>query len=244
MLSNGDIDFGETVNVCVPTGNFGNIFAAYLAKLMGLPIAKLICASNDNNVLTEFLSTGTYNRNRKFHTTISPSMDILISSNLERLLYFVSGSEQTAAYMKQLNENGKYTVSDEIRATISENFEGYFADEDSTRATLKRFYEEYGYLADTHTSVALDCAEQYIKASGDTKKIIVASTASPYKFASDVYEAITGKKASADTGALDDLSALTSTEISYPLRNLDQRQINFKTVIESDQMLEAVYKFM
>ena len=244
MLVNKDISFGDTVNVCVPTGNFGNIFAAYLAKLMGLPIAKLICASNANNVLTEFLSTGTYDRNRTFHTTISPSMDILISSNLERLLYFTAGSENTASYMKQLSESGKYTVSDDVRAKISENFVGFFADEDNTRATLKRFYEKYGYLADTHTSVALNCAEQYVSESGDSKKIIVASTASPYKFASDVFEAITDNKASADTGALDDLSALTDTEISYPLRNLAQRKVNFKEVIEKDQMLEAVYKFM
>ena len=244
MLNSGDIKFGETVNVCVPTGNFGNIFAAYLAKLMGLPIAKLICASNDNNVLTEFLATGTYNRNRKFHTTISPSMDILISSNLERLLYFTAGAEKTADYMKQLNQNGIYTVSEDIKNLISENFEGYFADEANTKNTLEHFYCDYGYLADTHTSVALNCAEQYVEKTQDTKKIIVASTASPYKFAADVYEAIAHKTAAADTEVLDDLSAFTSTEISYPLCGLAQRKINFKTVIESDEMLDAVYKFM
>ncbi len=244
MLNSGDITFGETVNVCVPTGNFGNIFAAYLAKLMGLPIAKLICASNDNNVLTEFLATGTYNRNRAFHTTISPSMDILISSNLERLLYFTAGTEATADYMKQLSANGVYTVSDDIKALIAENFEGYFANEDSTRKALKHFYGDYGYLADTHTSVALDCAEQYMKKTKDTKKIIVASTASPYKFAADVYKAITSKDASADTGALDDLSSLTNTEISYPLKGLADKKVNFDKVIESDDMLKAVYDFM
>ncbi len=244
MLNSGDITFGETVNVCVPTGNFGNIFAAYLAKLMGLPIAKLICASNDNNVLTEFLASGTYNRNRAFHTTISPSMDILISSNLERLLYFTAGASKTAEYMKELSANGVYTVSDNIKALISENFEGYFANENSTKKTLKHFYNDYGYLADTHTSVALDCAEQYIAKTGDVKKIIVASTASPYKFAADVYEAIAGKAASADTGALDDLSKLTNTEISYPLRGLAERKVNFDTVIESADMLNSVYDFM
>ncbi len=244
MLNGGDIKFGETVNVCVPTGNFGNIFAAYLAKLMGLPIGRLICASNDNNVLTDFLATGTYDRNRKFHTTISPSMDILISSNLERLLYFTAGSEKTSDYMKQLSENGVYTVSDDVKATIAENFEGYFADQNRTRKTLEHFYNDYGYLADTHTSVALDCAEQYMVKTGDNKKIIVASTASPYKFAADVYEALAHKNASADTGALDDLSALTGTEISYPLRNLAERKVNFDTVIDSEDMLESVYKFM
>ena len=244
MINNVDVKYGDTVNICVPTGNFGNIFAAYLAKLMGLPIGKLICASNDNNVLTDFLATGTYDRNRKFHTTISPSMDILISSNLERLLYFTAGSQKTSEYMKQLNSDGVYTVSDDVKAMIAENFEGYFADQDSTRNTLEHFYNDYGYLADTHTSVALNCAEQYIAKTGDKKKMIVASTASPYKFAADVYEALSHKKASADTAALDDLSALTGTEISYPLRNLAERKVNFEAVIESNDMLTAVYKFM
>jgi len=244
LINSGDIKYGETVNVCVPTGNFGNIFAAYLAKLMGLPINKFICASNANNVLTDFLNTGTYDRNRKFHLTMSPSMDILISSNLERLLCFTAGTEETRKYMKELSENGKYTVSDKVKATISENFVGYCADETATATTLKKYYDEYGYLADTHTSVALDCAEQYIAATGDTKKMIVASTASPYKFAADVYASITGKNASSDTSALDELSALTNTEITYPLRNLTERKVNFMTVIDSSDMLEEVYKFM
>ncbi len=244
MLIRGDIEYGETVNVCVPTGNFGNIFAAYLSKLMGLPIAKLICASNDNNVLTEFLQTGTYNRNRQFHTTISPSMDILISSNLERLLYFTVGAEKTAVYMKDLAQKGAYTVDNETIAKIQENFIGFCADQDATRKTLKHFYYDNKYLADTHTSVALNCAEQYIEQTADTKKMIVASTASPYKFAADVFNAITGNTASEGTTALDELSALTNTEISYPLRNLAERHINFRTVIDTEEMLEEVFKFM
>ena len=244
MINNGDIKYGDDVNICVPTGNFGNIFAAYLAKKMGLPFSKFICASNDNNVLTDFLTTGTYDRNRKFHATISPSMDILISSNLERLLYFTAGTENTADYMKQLNENGVYTVNDEVKSLIAENFVGYFANENMTRETIKHFYSDFGYLADTHTAVALSCAEQYVRDTGDAKKMIVASTASPYKFAADVYEALTDNNASADTGALDDLSVLTNTEISYPLRNLAERKINFNNTIESSDMLEAVYKFM
>ena len=244
LLKAGEISYGETVNVCVPTGNFGNIFAAYIAKKMGLPIAKLVCASNSNNVLTEFLETGTYDRNRKFHVTMSPSMDILISSNLERLLYFTSDAEQTAAYMKELNTTGRYTVSPEIKKAIEENFVGYFADEEQTAATLHKFYTEDGYLADTHTSVALNCAEKFIADTKDTKKIIVASTASPYKFAADVYSAIAQKEASEGTGALDDLSALTNTEITLPLRGLDQKEIRFTTVIESENMLQEVYKFM
>ena len=244
LLAAGDIEFGDTVNVCVPTGNFGNIFAAYIAKLMGLPLDKLVCASNANNVLTDFLSTGTYDRNRKFHTTMSPSMDILISSNLERLLCFASGEEKTAAYMAELASEGKYTVDAETKAKIDETFIGFCANEEETAKTLNKFYTELGYLADTHTSVALNCAEQYISSSGDSKKMIVASTASPYKFAADVYKSITNENAKSDTEALDQLSALTDTEITYPLRNLTERKVNFDAVINPDEMLEAVYKFM
>ena len=244
MVSAKEITYGEKINVCVPTGNFGNIFAAYIAKQMGLPIGKLICASNANNVLTEFLRTGTYDRNRKFHMTMSPSMDILISSNLERLLYFTAGSEETAKYMSELNTTGKYTVNQTIRDLISENFVGYCADESETAKTVRKFYEEENYLADTHTSVALCCAEKYIAESGDASKMIVASTASPYKFAADVYRSLTDKEASADTGALIDLSVLTKTEITYPLRDLDKKQIRFTETIDHDDMLEAVYKFM
>ena len=211
---------------------------------MGLPIGKLICASNANNVLTEFLRTGTYDRNRKFHKTMSPSMDILISSNLERLLYFTAGSEETAKYMSELNTTGKYTVNQTIRYLIAENFVGYCADENETAKTVRKFYEKENYLADTHTSVALCCAEKYIAESGDTSKMIVASTASPYKFAADVYSSLTDKEASADTGAHIDLSALSKTEITYPLRDLDKKQLRFTETIDHDDMLEAVYKFM
>ncbi len=244
MLNTKEISFGETVNVCVPTGNFGNIFAAYLAKLMGLPLAKLICASNENNVLTEFLRTGTYDRNRKFHTTMSPSMDILISSNLERLLCFAASEEKTAGYMSELSTKGAYTVDNDTKSAINETFIGYCADETATAATVKKFYNEYGYLADTHTSVALNCAEQYLEESGDDKKIIVASTASPYKFAADVYRSITDTAAESDTDALAQLSELTNTEIAYPLRNLTERKVNFSEVIDPSEMLDVVYKFM
>ena len=244
LLNANEITYGETVNVCVPTGNFGNILAAYIAKNMGLPLNKFVCASNANNVLTDFLETGTYDRNRKFHLTMSPSMDILISSNLERLLYFTSDAETTAAYMSELNSNGKYTVSDDIKAKISENFYGYYADEEETAKTIKRYFKELGYLADTHTSVALACAEKFIDANNDGKKMIVASTASPYKFASDVYSSITDKKASDGTGALDDLSNATNTEITLPLRDLDKKEVRFTKVIEASDMLEEVYKLI
>jgi threonine synthase len=244
MLTSGEIEYGDKVNVCVPTGNFGNIFAAYIAKLMGLPLDKLICASNANNVLTEFLATGTYDRNRRFHMTMSPSMDILISSNLERLLCFAADEEKTARYMSELARCGKYTVDEQTMSAISETFVGYCADEQQTSETIKKYYGEFNYLSDTHTAVALNCAEQYVAESGDTKRIIVASTASPYKFASDVYKSIANKEATSDTDALDELSALTSTEITYPLRNLTSRTVRFDEVIEPDDMLSAVYKFM
>ena len=244
LLKSKEITLGEKVNICVPTGNFGNIFAAYLAKQMELPLDKLVCASNANNILTDFIKTGVYDRNREFHLTMSPSMDILISSNLERLLYFVAGTKETSSYMCQLNETGRYEVSSNTKAIINENFAGYFADESETAATLREFYETYGYLADTHTSVALNCAEKYINDTGDTKKIIVASTASPYKFAADVYKSLTGKEASDGTEALNELSSLTGTEISYPLKDLDKRKVNFKKVISKEDMLTEVYKFM
>ena len=244
LLNANEIAYGETVNVCVPTGNFGNILAAYIAKNMGVPLNKFICASNANNVLTEFLESGTYDRNRKFHLTMSPSMDILISSNLERLIYFASDADTTAQYMSELNACGKYTVSDEIKEKIGENFYGYYADEAETAATIKKYFNEIGYLADTHTSVALACAEKYIAANNNGKKMIVASTASPYKFASDVYYSITDKKASDGTGALDDLSAASSSEITLPLRDLDKKQVRFTKVIDASEMLEEVYNFM
>ena len=244
LLNQGEIKLGDKINVCVPTGNFGNIFAAYLAKSMGLPIDKMVCASNANNILTDFINTGVYDKNRNFHLTMSPSMDILISSNLERLLYFTAGTEATADCMRKLNELGRYEVSADVMSVIKQNFVGYFADEDETASTLRKVYSEYGYLADTHTSVAFDCAEKYVIDSGDRKPMVVVSTASPYKFAADVYKSITGKVASDGTAALDELSALTSTEISYPLRDLDKRKVNFDTVIEANEMLDEVYKFM
>ena len=244
LVKNGEIAVGEKINVCVPTGNFGNIFAAYLAKQMGLPIDKMVCASNANNVLTDFIRTGVYDKNREFHLTMSPSMDILISSNLERLLYFTAGTEETKECMKQLAQNGKYKVSDSAMSVIEENFAGYFADEAETAETLSKFYRDYNYLADTHTSVALNCAERYVSETGDGKKMVVVSTASPYKFAADVYTSITGKEAAEGTAALDELSALTNTEISYPLKGLNERKVNFDKVIDKDDMLKEVYSFM
>ena len=244
LLNKGDIKMGDTVNVCVPTGNFGNIFAAYLAKLMGLPIGKLVCASNKNNILTDFLNTGRYDRNRDFHCTMSPSMDILISSNLERLLALTAGKQKTAEYMSSLKEEGYYEIDADTKAKIDANFFGYFADEQDTAATIKKYFTEYNYLADTHTAVALSAAEQYIANSGDTTPMIVASTASPYKFAADVCVSLGLERPENDLDALDMLASNTNTDITYPLRGIADRTVRFTETVDACEMLDAVKKYI
>ena len=238
LLENGDISAGEKVDICVPTGNFGNIFAAYIAKRMGLPVGRLVCASNRNNILTDFLRTGIYDRNRDFHTTMSPSMDILISSNLERLLYLLAGSDETAGYMKRLSESGRYSVSDALKNEIGKEFAGYFCDEPGTARTIRDIYNEYGYLVDTHSAVGISCALQYLEEAGEkaANRVIVASTASPYKFASSVYESLKNEKAPDGPAALEALSRLTGTEITAPLAGLDKKQVRFSRVIEPGDM--------
>ena len=244
LMNAGDIRYGDKINVCVPTGNFGNIFAAYLAKLMGLPLGKLICASNKNNILTDFLATGKYDRNRDFHLTMSPSMDILISSNLERLLCFTAGKEETTKYMDSLASTGAYTVSAEVKAKIDECFKGYYADEKETAETINTYYNKYGYLSDTHTAVALCSAEKYISETGDNTPMVVASTASPYKFAADVCASLGMEKPADDMDALDMLSAFSKTEISYPLRGLADRAVRFSRVIDANEMLDVVKEYV
>ena len=244
LLSAGRIKMGDKMNVTVPTGNFGNIFAAYLAKLMGLPIGQLVCASNENNILTDFLATGTYDRNRSFHLTMSPSMDILISSNLERLLYLAAGPERTAAYMASLNSTGAYTVDADVKAAIDASFSGYFANEETTAATIRDTMKKYGYLADTHTAVGISAAEQYMAKTGDTTPMVVASTASPYKFAADVYASLYGEKPEEALAALDMLSEKTNTEIPYPLAGIGERKVRFTDVVDSDRMWDAVLSYV
>ncbi len=244
LLTEGVIRMGDKVNFCVPTGNFGNILAAYIAKKMGLPIGKLICASNTNNVLTDFLRTGEYNRNRTFHLTMSPSMDILISSNLERLLWFTAGSEATAAYMESLKSTGRYQITPEHLAAINETFIGYYADENATAATIKKTFEKDGYLADTHTAVALSAAEQYKVESGDDTVTVVASTASPYKFAADVLCSLKGQKPENDLDALAMLSEATNTDVTVPLRGLADRKIRFDRVIDAKDMANEVFSYV
>ena len=244
MVNSGAIDLGEKIDVCVPTGNFGNIFAAYIAKLMGLPIEKLVCASNANNVLTDFLENGTYDRNREFRATISPSMDILISSNLERLLFTVCGQEQTVRYMDELNRYGKYTVDKEKFAKIKESFIGIYTDEDETKATILSTYKNKNYLIDTHTSVAMNAAEKYLRDYEAERKVLVVSTASPYKFANDVYSSLTSDKKLSDTEAPNALSDITGTEIPKPLSSLCEKAILHSDTIGKEDMDKAVTDFV
>ena len=244
LINMGKIKMGDKINFCVPTGNFGNIFAAYIAREMGLPINRLICASNKNNVLTDFLETGTYDRNRKFHLTMSPSMDILISSNLERLLFFAAGAEKNIEYMNALAKDGKYTIDADTKAKIDSVFSGYYTDEEKTAETIKTVFEKYGYLCDTHTAVAVNAAEEYSAQTNDGLITVVDSTASPYKFAADVYASL-GQIAPADPlDALDALSAYSNTEIAYPLRGLGERKVRFTDVCDPADMADKVLEFI
>lgn len=244
LISKNEIQFGDIINICVPTGNFGNILAAYIAKLMGLPINKLICASNSNNILTDFFNTGKYDRNREFHLTMSPSMDILISSNLERLLYFTSDVEQTREYMKSLNDNGYYQIGPDIKAKIDENFVGYCANESETTATIKHYFEKSQYLMDTHTAVAFYALDSYRNDKSDDTITVVASTANPYKFAKNVHNALFEHNNFDDLEVLNELAYKTNTTIPSPLYELDKKTINFNSVVEPNDMLGEVLDFL
>lgn len=243
LVGCGEIKMGERIDVCVPTGNFGNIFACYIAKLMGLPVEKLVCASNVNNVLTDFLRSGVYDRNRKFHATMSPSMDILISSNLERLLYVTLGADKTRSYMQSLADSGRYELSAEDFARISESFVGYSTDERETAETIKRIYENKNCLIDTHTAVAIHATEAYIDDYKAERKIVAASTASPYKFARDVYKSLTGKDASGDLEALGELKELTGVDIPTPLSSVLTKEIRHTGIIDKCDMESATLAF-
>lgn len=241
----GMLELGQPLNVVVPTGNFGNILAAYYAKKMGLPIGKLICASNSNNVLTEFLSTGVYDRNRKFYTTISPSMDILVSSNLERLLFDLTGcdSDQVASWMNELNTTGRYSVGAELTAVLKDLFFSGCCDDVQTQKTIHEMFQSKNYLCDPHTAVAFDVYEQYVKATGDkSTPTVIVSTASPYKFADSVLEAVApGQKQEEDDFAkVQQLSSLTSTTAPAPIAQLQEKAIRFQNCCEVAQMPQVV----
>ena len=242
----GAIEKGQEINVCVPTGNFGNILAAYYAKMMGVPIKTLICASNENNVLTDFLRTGVYDRNRPFHNTLSPSMDILISSNLERLLFELSGRDdkQVTEYMEQLAEKGSYEVSVPIKTKLHQTFAAGYCDDAQTKETIRRMWEEQHYLIDPHTAVAFDVLEQYRKESGDETPTVVVSTASPFKFCSSVLDALGVQEHAAGTEILDQLSQLTGVEVPQPLARLKNKQPRFDTVTEKEHMVDQVLEHL
>ena len=246
LIENGTIKNGDEVNVVVPTGNFGNILAAYYAKKMGIPFGKLICASNANNVLTDFLKTGTYDRNRKFFTTTSPSMDILVSSNLERLLYHLSGEndETIREWMGQLSSEGKYTVNDEVKALVTELFDAGCCDDKETAQTIADTYKE-GYLLDTHTAVAVKVYDDYVKATGDKKETIIASTANPYKFSAAVLGAIAEVPTDADEfRQVELLGEVTGEECPPQLANLKGSTPRFTDCCDKEDMINMVYQML
>ena len=237
---------GDKINVVVPTGNFGNILAAYYAKEMGLPIAKFVCASNDNKVLYDFFTTGTYDRNREFILTTSPSMDILISSNLERLIYKIAGNdaEKNAALMKQLSTEGVYTITDEMKAKLAE-FAGGYATEAETSATIKKVYESDSYIMDTHTAVAATVYDKYVKETGDKTPTVIASTASPYKFTRSVMESIDeAYAAKSDFELVDELCKLSGVKVPQAIEDIRTAPVLHDTVCDKEEMESVVKKFL
>ncbi|MCL2158352.1 MAG: threonine synthase [Oscillospiraceae bacterium] len=238
MAKSGEIKLGDEIDISVPTGNFGNILAAYLAKKMGLPIDKLICASNINNVLTDFFEKGIYDANRQFYTTMSPSMDILISSNLERLLYLIAGASENFKYMNELKLKKRFEVSSEVKAKLGEDFVGMFCNEAQTSQTIKQAFEDYKYLMDTHTAVAFCCAQKY----KSNKKMLVVSTASAYKFVGDVYYSLTGKKEENESALKFKLRELTGAKIPKALEELDKKAVRFTDTVEISEMRNYVLK--
>lgn len=241
LIEQGVIDAGDKINVVVPTGNFGNILAAYYAGQMGIPVKKFICASNENKVLTDFINTGTYNLNREFYMTNSPSMDILISSNLERLLYHLSGGngEEIKDLMGKLEIDRKYTVSPKIKYAL-DDFYGGFADMERTNETIGELYRKHGYLIDTHTAVAYRVYEDYVAYTGDKTPALVASTASAYKFADSVCESIGIGKGADGFDSVRKLAYETSVRIPAGLKDLDKKEIRHKGVLNIDEMSQAV----
>ena len=246
LLANGEIKDGEKINVVVPTGNFGNILAAFYAKNMGLPINKFICASNENKVLYDFFTTGEYDRNREFVLTTSPSMDILISSNLERLIFRIAGDDakKTADMMDALKTTGKYTITDDMKAKLAD-FTGGWASEEDTAKEIKRVYDETGYVMDTHTAVASSVYHTYKENTNDDTKTIIASTASPYKFGTSVMSAIDKKYEGMDDFALiDELCKTSGVKIPNAVEEIRTAPVLHDTVCETEDMQKTVEKIL
>lgn len=241
LVKAGRIRTGDKVDFVVPTGNFGDILAGYFAKEMGLPVGKLVCASNANNVLTDFLRTGRYDRRRPFYKTVSPSMDILVSSNLERLLYLLSGDDKlVAGLMKSLSEEGAYEVPAEMLAKLHELFWAGCCDDEAAKAAIGKVWKEEHYLCDTHTAVAWDVAQQYKQANPEHNAVVVLSTASPYKFPAAVLEGI-GEQAKGDEfDVMEQLRDVTGVPVPKNLASLREREVRHRDVIERDEMLDYV----
>lgn len=246
LIANGTIKAGEKINVVVPTGNFGNILAAYYAKQMGLPINKFICASNENKVLYDFFVTGNYDRNRDFILTSSPSMDILISSNLERLIYRIAGNdaEKNKQLMTELNTKGSYTITDDMKKNLKD-FYGNYASEEETAATIKKVYESDQYIMDTHTAVAATVYDKYKAETKDTLPTVIASTASPYKFTRSVMNAIDHEyDKQTDFELVDALNRLSGVKIPQAIEDIRTAPVRHDTVCDKDEMLTEVKKFL
>ena len=246
LLADGEIKAGDKINAVVPTGNFGNILAAFYAKNMGLPINKLICASNENKVLYDFFTTGEYDRNREFVLTTSPSMDILISSNLERLIYRIAGNsaKKNSELMESLKNTGKYEITPEMKAQLSD-FYGNYATEAEDAATIKKLYEDTGYDIDTHTAVAATVYEKYKKETGDDTVTVIASTASPYKFTRSVMDAIDSKYDSmTDFELVDELSKISNVAVPQAIEDIRTAPVLHDTVCEVNEMSSSVKKIL
>ncbi|MBR5637924.1 MAG: threonine synthase, partial [Pseudobutyrivibrio sp.] len=246
LLAEEKITSGQEINVVVPTGNFGNILAAYYAKNMGLPIAKLICASNENKVLYDFFTTGEYDKNREFILTNSPSMDILISSNLERLIYHIAGDDaaKNTELMESLKSTGKYQITSDMQAKL-DSFYGNYASELETGMTIKELYQETGYVIDTHTGVAASVYNKYKKETGDDKVTVIASTASPFKFTRAVMGAIdTAYEKEEDFVLVDKLSELAQVEVPNAIEEIRSAPVRHDTVVEVADMCAEVKKFL
>ncbi len=246
MVKAGELENGEPMNVAVPTGNFGNILAAFYAKHMGLPIGKLICASNENKVLYDFFTTGTYDRNREFVLTSSPSMDILISSNLERLIYRIAGNDdkKNLSLMEGLQEQGRYEITPEMKSQLSA-FYGNYASEEETAAAIRKVYKESNYILDPHTAVAAAVLDKYRAETGDTSKTVIASTASPFKFTRSVMSAIDKSYGSKpDFELVDELSALSGISVPQAIEEIRTAEVRHKTVCEINQMQSVVKEFL
>lgn len=244
-IKNGMIKPGGKLDFCVPTGNFGNILAGWYAKQMGLPVGRFICASNSNNVLTAFIESGVYDRNRPFYTTASPSMDILVSSNLERLLYSFSGdSAEIRGYMSSLSETGRYEVSERIARAVTQEFSAGFCGDDKTFETIARYWNDKRYLIDTHTAVAAAVLEDYRARTGQITPTVVVSTASPFKFSDSVIKALGGNAELPGAELVPALSQLTGIAPPAPLAGLDKRTVRFADCVEASEMQEVVMDFL